>query len=95
MEHLRQGIAEVARRDQEAAKRVRPVVCDLESLASVRAAAERVRALGRPIDALVLCAGRFLDAPFALTADGIEQARRWCLCGCVVWFWRARLACRG
>ncbi|GBF89922.1 short-chain dehydrogenase reductase [Raphidocelis subcapitata] len=39
------------------------------------AAARNVLALQAPLDLLVNNAGRFLDAPFALTEDGFEQAR--------------------
>ncbi|KIZ02736.1 Retinol dehydrogenase 12 [Monoraphidium neglectum] len=40
---------------------------------SIRAFADRILAMGRPLDLLVNNAGRFLDAPFQLTEDGFEQ----------------------
>ncbi|KAI8467180.1 MAG: hypothetical protein J3K34DRAFT_431400 [Monoraphidium minutum] len=63
----------IRRQNPKAAANVTPMVCNLESMKSVRAFAEQVLALQRPLDLLVNNAGRFLDAPFALTEDGFEQ----------------------
>lgn len=63
--------AEATLRAQHAAPKVRSLPLDLASLASVRAFAEQVAALG-PLDVLVNNAG-VMDLPRRTTADGFEM----------------------
>ncbi len=54
-----------------AAEQCTPVACELSEPASVRAAIETIRALGRPIDVLMLNAG-IMALPECETAHGVE-----------------------
>ena len=51
---------------------VEPLVIELGSLASVKAAADVVKAKDAPLDTLILNAG-VMAAPFSLTKDGYES----------------------
>src|SRR4029453_2729496 len=48
------------------------VELDLANLASVRAASDKVRAAGKPLDLVIANAG-IMATPFARTADGFES----------------------
>ncbi|KIZ02734.1 retinol dehydrogenase 11 (all-trans/9-cis/11-cis) [Monoraphidium neglectum] len=70
---MQAAVDAIRKESATAAKNIRPIVCNLESMRSIKSCADQVLALDRPLDLLVNNAGRFLDAPFQLTEDGFEQ----------------------
>lgn len=71
---LEKGQDAVSRIKKEVPKaRVHARHCDLEKLASVKAFAQSMLDTDKPIHLLINNAGRFVDAPYAVTEDGFEQ----------------------